>query len=103
MYQPHRYSRISSLLEDFKSSFGDADEILIMPIYSAGEKNTYGISSEILAQKIDGGKNIKVVSGGEEIENIVLNQKQADALYICMGAGDIYRTAYKIKEELEKA
>lgn len=103
VYQPHRYSRISSLLEDFKSSFGDADEILIMPIYSAGEKNIYGISSEILAEKIDGGKNIKVVSGGEEIENIVLNQKQTDALYIFMGAGDIYRTAYKIKEELEKA
>ena len=52
VFQPHRYSRISSLIDDFKGCFNDADEIVLLPIYSAGEKNTYGISSEILAEKI---------------------------------------------------
>ena len=99
VFQPHRYSRISSLIDDFKGCFNDADEIVLLPIYSAGEKNTYGISSEILAEKIDGGKNIKVISGGEEAVNMVVNGEKDGTLYMFMGAGDIYKSAYKIKED----
>ncbi len=102
VYQPHRYSRISSLVDDFTHSFNDADEIIMMPIYSAGEKNIYGISSEILAEKIDGGKKITVVSGADELEKMVLSKKEEGALYMFMGAGDIYKSAYKVKAELEK-
>ncbi len=102
VFQPHRYSRISSLIEDFKGCFTDADEIVLLPIYSAGEKNIYGISSEILAEKIDGGKKVKVVNSGDEAVNMVINGEKDGTLYMFMGAGDIYKSAYKIKEELEK-
>ncbi len=102
VFQPHRYSRISSLIDDFKGCFSDADEIVLLPIYSAGEKNIYGISSEILAEKIDGGKNIKVVENGDEAVNMVINGEKDGSIYMFMGAGDIYKSAYKIKEELEK-
>ncbi len=102
LFQPHRYSRISSLLEDFKGCFVDADEIVLFPIYSAGEKNTFGITSEILAEKIEGKKKITVISGGDEAVEMVLNREKDGSLYMFMGAGDIYKSAYKIKEELEK-
>lgn len=102
VFQPHRYSRVSSLIDDFKGCFTDADEIVLLPIYSAGEKNIYGISSEILAEKIEGVKSVKVLNSGDDAVNMVVNGEKDGTLYMFMGAGDIYKSAYKIKEELEK-
>jgi UDP-N-acetylmuramate--alanine ligase len=53
VFQPHLFSRTKLLLNDFAKSFGDADQVLILPIYYAREEDDGSISSEILAQKIN--------------------------------------------------
>ncbi len=52
VHQPHRYSRLSSLFEDFTSCFNDADTILLAPVYAAGEEAIEGVSSEALVDRI---------------------------------------------------
>ena len=52
VFQPHRYSRAHTLLQDFAASFKDADRVLVSDIYSAGEANTSGITAEALAEAI---------------------------------------------------
>jgi len=52
IFQPHRYSRTQTFLTEFSQAFEDADVVVITDIYSAGEKNTYGISGKDLAKAI---------------------------------------------------
>lgn len=52
IFQPHRYSRTKTFLQEFAAAFQDADAIVITDIYSAGEQNTFGISSKDLVKAI---------------------------------------------------
>ncbi len=52
VFQPHRYSRVSALLDEFSTCFGGADRVLVTDIYSAGETNSTGITAQILADAI---------------------------------------------------
>lgn len=52
VFQPHRYSRITTLLQEFATVFGDADQVLVTDIYSAGEKNSTGITGEDVTSAI---------------------------------------------------
>lgn len=49
IFQPHRYSRIHSLLTEFGGAFGDADRVVVTDIYAAGEQNIYGLSGDQVA------------------------------------------------------
>jgi UDP-N-acetylmuramate--alanine ligase len=68
-----------------------------MPIYSAGEENTYDITSEKLAQMI--GKDV-LVCEKEEIEEIVKNNKESNEIFIFMGAGSVSKVAHDITNKL---
>ena len=52
VFQPHRYSRASTFLDEFAQSFNDADLVIVTDIYSAGEKNTYGLVGEDVANAV---------------------------------------------------
>lgn len=52
IFQPHRYSRTKTFLQEFANAFEDADVVIVTDIYSAGETNTYGISGVELAEAI---------------------------------------------------
>ena len=52
VFQPHRYSRITTLLQEFSMAFADADQVIVSDIYSAGEKNTSGITGEDVTSAI---------------------------------------------------
>jgi UDP-N-acetylmuramate--alanine ligase len=52
IFQPHRYSRTKTFLNEFARVFKDADEVIVTDIYSAGEKNTFGISGLDLVKAI---------------------------------------------------
>src|SRR5271168_1999519 len=64
IFQPHRYTRTRDLLEDFTTSFGDADSLFVLDIYAASEKPIEGISGEALARTIreKGGRSAEYVS-----------------------------------------
>jgi UDP-N-acetylmuramate--alanine ligase len=86
IFQPHLYSRTKLLLEDFANAFLDADEVILLPIYAAREKNDETISSEILAEKIKG-KDAKVVKTFEELLSEIKTKQ--DFCIVTLGAGDI--------------
>ncbi len=98
IFQPHRYSRTNFFLEDFADSLRLSDNIILLPIYSAGEKNIYDVSSEKLAQKI--GKDVKICEY-EEIEKLILENKSNGEVYIFMGAGSVSKMAHDVKKKLK--
>ena len=100
IFQPHRYSRVKFLLEDFAGTFKNADELILMPIYSAGEKDEFGVSIEDLLKKIDH-RNGKIIKDRDELENNLL-ERQENHVYLFMGAGNISSAAHEFAEKLEK-
>ncbi len=92
-FHPHLYSRTRDLLDGFARSFGDADEVLIAPIYPAREIDDGTISSEILAERIRGeGVSARALSFSE-IEEALRREAQPGDTIMTMGAGDIYKLA----------
>lgn len=100
IFQPHRYSRVKFLLEDFAGTFKNADELILMPIYSAGEKDEFGVSIEDLLKKIDH-RNGKIIKDRDELENNLL-ERQENHVYLFMGAGNISSAAHEFAEKLQE-
>ena len=99
IFQPHRYSRTKFFFDDFVNSLKDADDLILLPIYAASEDNTYGVSSELLAEKIGG--NVRVQTQ-EEIEDIIKKDRNSGNTYVFMGAGSVSRVAHEIADDLKK-
>ncbi|MBF1206827.1 MAG: UDP-N-acetylmuramate--L-alanine ligase, partial [Fusobacterium periodonticum] len=99
IFQPHRYSRVHFLLDEFKDAFVDVDKVILLPIYAAGEKNEFNVSSEILKEHINHG-NVELMNEWKDVKRYVTRVKK-DSTYIFMGAGDISTLAHEIAEELE--
>ena len=100
IFQPHRYSRVKFLLEEFAGTFKDADELILMPIYSAGEKDEFGVSLEDLLKKINH-KNGRIVTDKDKLEQELLNRNE-EHVYLFMGAGSISSVAHEFAEKLGK-
>ena len=100
VFQPHRYSRINKLLNEFNNIFDLADRVIFLPIYSAGEENTFGLSSEILSQKIQSKRRIENFYDESELYNILKNDSKEGDMYLFMGAGDISSMANDISKRL---
>lgn len=92
VFQPHTYTRTKAFLSEFASALSLADEIVLADIYAAREKDTLGISSETLQEKIWSlGHSCHYFSSFEEIENYLLKNCTKDDLLITMGAGDVVK------------
>ncbi len=92
VFQPHTYTRTKAFLEDFASALSLADEIVLADIYAAREKDTLGISSETLQEKIRSlGHSCQYFPTFEAIENYLLKKCTKDDLLITMGAGDVVK------------
>lgn len=92
-FHPHLFSRTRDLLDEFATSFGDADKVFIAPIYAAREKDDGSISNEILAERIRA-TNVDAIAlnSFEEIEKALGEAGEGDVI-MTMGAGDIYKIA----------
>lgn len=86
VFQPHRYSRLSSFLDDFSRSFSRADRVLLLDVYSAGEENPTRISARDLADRLPNGT---YVGSFEQAREALENLAGPDDLLLLMGAGDI--------------
>ncbi len=101
IFQPHRYSRVRDLFDDFTKCFVDADLVYLLDIYSAGESPIESINSEALVNKMIS-SNIKAefIKSHKDIENIIkINAKPGDII-VMMGAGSISNWAYEIAHNL---
>jgi len=92
VFQPHTYTRTKAFLDDFAKALSLADHVVLADIYAAREKNTIGISSKDLAEKIAAlGKPCSYFPSFDEIENFLLEKCSSGDLLITMGAGDVYK------------
>ena len=90
IFQPHTYSRTKLLLEDFSKALLNFDNIIILDIYAAREKNTYGISSKDLVNKINElGKNALYIPDFDECVNFIKNNIQENDIILTQGAGTV--------------
>ena len=90
IFQPHTYSRTKTLLDDFAKALIDFDNIIILDIYAAREKNTYNISSKDLVNKIkDLGKDAKYIPDFEECAKYVKSNIKDNDIVITLGAGTV--------------
>jgi len=91
VFQPHRYSRVKLLKNDFARSFKDCDEVLLCPVYSAGEKIKYNFNKKNFSKLISRKSNVQVINIKNKNEMKLYFKKNLlkDEMVICMGAGSI--------------
>jgi len=103
VFQPHRYSRIKSLKNEFALSFKLSDEVLLCPVYSAGEKKKYNFHQDDFSQLIAQKSKIQVVNikDKKELEKYFKKNLLEDEMVICMGAGSISNWIREIGNEIK--
>ncbi|PPE03267.1 UDP-N-acetylmuramate--L-alanine ligase [Holospora curviuscula] len=106
IFQPHRYTRLHHLMDLFAESFGNADEVILLPVYSAGELPLEGVSSDVLFKKIqDFHKKVYIFSQWNlslpDLCDHIVRFTTPEDLIVCCGAGDITHLAYALPEALE--
>ena len=94
-FQPHRYSRSQMLREEFGRAFYQADSLLVLPIYAAGEEPIAGVTGEWLTAAIakHGHKRVGFVEGLDAaVEELAATAESGD-LVLTLGAGDVWKVA----------
>ena len=93
--QPHRYSRLGDLMDEFQQAFNDADIVYVAPVYAAGEEPVEGVSAETLASglKQRGHRQARTITGPDELADLLAAEAQDGDMVICLGAGDITKWA----------
>lgn len=101
--QPHRYSRLNDLFEEFCKCFNDADTVIITDVYEAGENPIEGASKVDLVEgiKAHGHREVYALSERSDLAGVLADNVRAGDFVICMGAGDITAWAYRLPDELE--
>ncbi|MEE9165059.1 MAG: cyanophycin synthetase, partial [Nitrospinota bacterium] len=102
VFQPHRYTRTQLLLNDFFTSFYDANLLIIAPIYPAGEKPIEGIKSSLICEgvKDHGQKNVLLLEDKQEIVDYLLHNTKANDVVLTLGAGDIWKVGNEFIDKL---
>ena len=101
--QPHRYSRLRDLFEDFSTCFNDADRVYVADVYAAGEEPIEGVSSPALAESIrsHGHRFVNLTSKATLAKDLHPHLEKDD-LVVCLGAGDITYWAAELVDNLDK-
>jgi UDP-N-acetylmuramate--alanine ligase len=101
--QPHRYSRLRDLFDDFGSCFNEADTVFISPVYAAGEEPLPGFDSEALVSRIKAGghRDARLLDGPETIAPNVAEIAAPGDYVVFLGAGSITQWAYALPNELD--
>jgi len=102
VFQPHLFTRTKVLFNEFKEAFekSPVDEIILVDIFGAREKDTGEVSSSDLAKSIVG-KNVKYIPGMEEVAVYLTKETSAGDIVVSMGAGDIYKLSEILLRKLE--
>ena len=98
--QPHRFTRLRDLMEDFQNAFNQADVVFITPVYAAGEQPIEGIDAAALAEglRAHGHRMVRTVSDLDELCAGLRDLAAADDMIVCMGAGDITKWAASLAD-----
>lgn len=104
VFQPHKFTRVRDLFDEFCHAFGDANCVIVSDIYSASQSPIEGITQDALIDGIKktGHKNVLKLSNENDLAMILKSQIQKGDLVLCTGAGTISSWAYKLEEQLKK-
>ncbi|HZP46161.1 MAG TPA: UDP-N-acetylmuramate--L-alanine ligase [Candidatus Binataceae bacterium] len=104
VYQPHRYTRLRDLFDDFVTAFDDADVLYLTEVYSAGEEPIAGVSARHLyeAMRARGHADVRYLGGEAEPAARVARESAAGDLIVSMGAGDVYQLGEQVLALLDE-
>jgi UDP-N-acetylmuramate--alanine ligase len=100
--QPHRFSRLHDLFDDFATCFNDADTVIVAPVYPAGEAPIPGVTHEELVARIRarGHRDARVLDRPEALATLIASRAQDGDFVVCLGAGNITQWAAALPGEL---
>ncbi len=101
--QPHRYSRLSHLFNEFCTCFNQADTVIIADVYAAGEEPIEGANRDALVQGIrdHGHKHVLALPNEQMLAEVIAEIAQPNDFVICLGAGSISKWAAALPAQLE--
>jgi UDP-N-acetylmuramate--alanine ligase len=104
VHQPHRYSRLHTLFEDFCGCFNDADVVAIAEVFSAGEDPIEGASRDDLVEGLirHGHRHANAIQTEDDLERLVREQAGPGDMVVCLGAGTISTWANGLPARLAK-
>jgi UDP-N-acetylmuramate--alanine ligase len=102
--QPHRYTRLAHLFEEFCTCFNDADEVIVADVYAAGEAPIDGVNRDALVAGLigHGHRHVTALPEPAALAGIVNALASPGDLVVCLGAGNITQWAHALPEELAK-
>ena len=105
VHQPHRYTRLSSLFEDFCTCFNEADVVAIAEVYSAGEDPIPGASRDDLVAGLiaHGHRHARAIIDADDLARLVREQARPGDMVVCLGAGTISAWANGLPAKLMAA
>jgi len=103
--QPHRFSRLHDLMDDFQTAFNDADIVYVAPVYAAGEQPIEGVDAVALVSglKMRGHRAAQEIAGADALATELARVIKPDDMVICLGAGDITKWAAGLADAIKKA
>ncbi|MBX9795281.1 UDP-N-acetylmuramate--L-alanine ligase [Sphingomonas sp.] len=103
--QPHRYSRLGGLMDEFQQAFNDADMVFVTPVFAAGEAPVEGVSADALVTGIKnrGHRSAQTVADAASLAQALAGIVQPGDQVVCLGAGDITKWAAGLAAAIEAA
>jgi UDP-N-acetylmuramate--alanine ligase len=100
--QPHRYTRLSALFDQFCTCFNDADAVIIAHVYPAGEAPIAGADRDSLVAglRARGHRNVMALDESQALAGLIKGIAHAGDYVVCLGAGNITQWAYALPGEL---
>ena len=102
--QPHRYSRLGGLMDEFAQAFNDADIVYVAPVYAAGEAPVEGVSAAALVDRLKqrGHRAAAEIADADVLATVVAGEALPGDMVVCLGAGDITKWAAGLAAGIEK-
>jgi UDP-N-acetylmuramate--alanine ligase len=100
--QPHRYTRLHNLFEEFCTCFNNADAVIVADVYAAGEAPIEGVSREALVAGLiaHGHRTVLSLEDPSELAPMINALARPGDLVVCLGAGSITNWAHALPDEL---
>ncbi len=101
--QPHRFTRLQSLFEEFCTCFNDADTVVVAEVYPAGEAPIPGIDRDhfVLGLRAHGHREVIPLQNSADLAGVIRGLASRGDLVVCLGAGNITQWAYALPGELK--
>ena len=102
--QPHRYTRLRDLFEEFCTCFNDADTVVVADVYAAGEEPIENIHRDALITglRAHGHRRVIPLSGSDALPRVIVDNAENGDIVICLGAGNITQWANDLPQELDR-